>query len=79
MKKKKQKIAYDKESKVLSIELRNGKSVDSDIHDNLVIDYDRQGRVVRVNLYDIDFASFRDLRRKRIASLSHLGAPILVK
>lgn len=48
--KKKQKIEYDKESKVLSIEMRKGKSVDSDIHDNLVIDYDKMGNVVRVNL-----------------------------
>lgn len=59
--KKKQKIAYDKESKLLSIELRKGKSADSDIHDNLVIDFDRAGRAVRVNLYDFDFSAFKEV------------------
>ena len=63
--KKKQKIEYDKESKVLSIELRKGKSVDSEIHDNLVIDYDKEGHAVRVNLYDIDFSAFKETAAKR--------------
>lgn len=71
--KRKQQIAYDKESKVLSIELRKGKSVDSDIHDNLVIDYDKAGKVVRVNLYGIDFSAFREIAARRNALASNLG------
>lgn len=52
MRRSKQKISYDKDSHVLVIEMKKGKSVDSDVHDNLVIDYDDRGDVVRVNLYD---------------------------
>ena len=73
---KKQKIAYDKESKVLSIEMRRGKSSDSDIHDNLVIDYDKVGRVVRVNLYGIDFSAFKEVSAQRGALASNLGVSV---
>jgi len=52
------KISYDSESEVLSIEVRKGKDVDSDVQGNLVLDYDSKGRVVRVNLYQIDFDAF---------------------
>ena len=71
--KKKQKIEYDKESKVLSIEMRKGKSNDSDVYDNLVIDYDKAGNVIRVNLYGIDFSAFKEVRAKRGALASNLG------
>lgn len=71
--KKKQRIEYDRESRVLSIEMRGGKSIDSDIHDNLVIDYDKAGRVVRVNLYGVDFSAFREVVMKRGALASNLN------
>ena len=71
--KKNRKIEYDKESKVLSIEMRKGKSSDSDIHDNLVIDYDRGGRVMRVNLYGIDFSAFKEIVDKRELIQTNLG------
>lgn len=58
MKKNKQKISYDKESKVLMIELKPAKSVDSDIHGNVVIDYDKKGEAVRVNFYQFNFDEF---------------------
>ena len=78
MKKSKQKISYDKKSRVLSIDVRPGKSVDSDVQDNLVIDYDKAGRVVRVNLYAVDFNAFRDISKKRGLFLKHLGVPVAV-
>ncbi len=56
--KPKPKIAYDQESNVLSVEFRAVKSVDSDIHDNVVVDYDSRGRVVRVNMYNFNFSDF---------------------
>ena len=59
MKKKNPKISYDKESDVLSIEFKKAKSVDSDIHDHVVIDYDKKGEIVRLNLYHFNFADFR--------------------
>lgn len=62
MKKKSQspKISYDKESQVLSIEFAKAKSIDSDIQRNAVIDYDKKGEIVRINLYNFDFDNFRE-------------------
>lgn len=60
MNKKNMKISYDKESKVFSVEMKRAKSADSDIHDNVVIDYDKNGKVVRVNFYDFSFNAFRE-------------------
>ncbi|KKQ01504.1 MAG: hypothetical protein US18_C0046G0007 [Parcubacteria group bacterium GW2011_GWB1_36_5] len=60
MNKQNMKISYDKESEVLSIEIKRRKSVDSDIAGNVVIDYDKKGEAVRVNLYNFSFDLFRD-------------------
>ena len=60
MKKSNPKISYNKESQVLSIEMKKVKSADSDIQGNMVIDYDKKGEVVRVNLYNFSFAEFRE-------------------
>ena len=60
MSKNKLKIAYDKESKVLSIELRKARSADSDISGNVVVDYDRKGEIIRINLYQFHFDQFRN-------------------
>jgi len=54
------KIAYDKASKALSLEVGNGRSVDSDMQNNMVIDYDRKGNIVRLVFYGFDFEKFRD-------------------
>lgn len=59
MKKIKPTISYDKESKVLSVELKKVKSVDSGLAGNVVIDYDKNGEAVRVNFYDFSFGDFR--------------------
>ena len=59
MKKNNQKIIYDKENGVLVIELKRAKSVDSDIQGNAVIDYGKNGEVVRLNLYSFSFEAFR--------------------
>jgi len=53
------KISYDLESKVLSIQIKAGKSVDSDIQGNLVVDYDEKGNILRINFYDFNFSRFR--------------------
>ena len=62
MSKKNIKISYDKGSRVLSVEIGRGKSVDSDIQDNVVLDYDKKGKIVRINLYDFNFDEFRSQR-----------------
>lgn len=61
--KKHQKILYDKESHVLSWEFGNGKSVDSDIQDNMVIDYDKKGNMVKLNIYNFSFSDFKEARK----------------
>ena len=60
MNNKNPKISYDRKSGVLSIEAKRGKSVDSDIQGNIVIDYDKKGDIIRFNLYGFDFDEFRD-------------------
>lgn len=63
MNRNKLKIYYNKESGVLSIEMKRVKSVDSNIQRNVVIDYDRKGDIVRINLYQFSFAAFRRARK----------------
>ena len=60
MKKSNQKIIYDKENGVLVIELKRAKSVDSDIQGNAVIDYGKDGEVVRLNLYNFSLDAFQE-------------------
>lgn len=60
MSKIKSKISYDKESQVLSLEVQKAKSVDSDIQNNVVIDYDKNGKVVRINIYAFNFDNFKN-------------------
>ena len=47
------KVIYDKETDTLSIILRDGKVAESDEpRDGLVLDYDRLGRLVSIELLD---------------------------
>lgn len=65
-------IRYDRESEVLSIEMQKSRSIDSDIQGNAVIDYDRRGNIVRINLYRFSFDAFRRGKRaiKRFARVA---------
>lgn len=47
------KIEYDSEVKILKIRLSNKKSVDSDIKNNVVLDYDAQGNVVNIDVMQV--------------------------
>lgn len=62
MNKANKKISIDQEEGIMSIQVRRGRSVESDMSGNVVIDYDNKGRVVRINLYKIDFDAFRKHR-----------------
>ena len=64
MKKQNPKIQYDKESEVLSLSVSKAKSVDSDIRGNVVIDYDKKGAAVRVNVYNFNLGAFRESRKE---------------
>lgn len=53
------KIKYDKDSKILTIRLSNKKSVDSDVRKNVVVDYDKDGEVVNVEIMNINMEEFK--------------------
>ena len=63
MKKAAYKVIYDEQSQVLSWELKKGKSVDSDIDGNVVIDYDKKGSIVRINFYQVNFNDFKQHKK----------------
>lgn len=48
------KIHYDPKVKILSIRIRKQKSVDSDIHGNVVLDYDKEGNLVNIDVMDMN-------------------------
>jgi len=54
----KPKIHYDKKSNIFSIRLSKNKSVDSDIKDNIVIDYDKEGEIVNIEIMKISLREF---------------------
>lgn len=54
------KILYDKASGVFSMDFGKTKSSDSDINGNVVIDYDKNGKIVRLNVYDFSFDDFEN-------------------
>jgi len=54
------KISYDKKSKILSIRLDNKKSIDSDVRGNVVIDYDKEGRIVNIEIMNISLEEFKN-------------------
>ena len=56
------KIHYDKKSNILSIRLSKKKSVDSDIKDNIVIDYDEKGEIVNIDIMNINLREFIRVR-----------------
>ena len=75
MKSKRPKIIYDKESRVLSWQLHSGKSVDSDIDDNVAIDYDKKGKIVRINFYNFSLENFKK-HRANFKQLSNLALQV---
>lgn len=53
------KIKYDKDVEILSLHLSDKKSVDSDMRGNVVIDYDKDGKVVNVEIMNISMEEFK--------------------
>lgn len=48
------KIHYNPEVKILSIRFGETKSVDSDVKDNIVFDYDAQGHIVNMDVMEVN-------------------------
>lgn len=77
--KKNIKIIYNKEDGVLSMEIGKGKSVDSDIHGNVVLDYDNKGKIIRINLYDFAFDTFRENQKALREFSRQFGTALITK
>jgi len=75
----KPKISYDKESRVLSLEFKKAKSVDSDVRGNIIIDYNEKGQIVRIDVYDFSFDDFIDDTSGLKHSLKNFGIPFAIK
>ncbi len=71
MAKKRPKVSYDSDAKILSIRVSSKKSVDSDIHGNVVVDYGKDGQLVNVDIMDISLSEFKrePVIRKIIATV----------
>ena len=48
------KISYDPDVRILSIRLRKTKSVDSELKENVVLDYDKNGHLVNIDIMEVD-------------------------
>lgn len=51
-------FTYDKNSEILTLRLSKKKSVDSDVQDNVVIDYDKDGSVVNLDIMNFSINEF---------------------
>ena len=52
------KINYDQEAEILSIKISNKKSVDSDVQKNIVVDYDKDGDIARIEIMSVNLNEF---------------------
>ena len=57
------KIQYHEKEKILSIRLSENKSVDSDVQNNIVIDYDKNGNVVNLEIMPISMREFSQAKQ----------------
>lgn len=61
------KVTYDKNSRIMSIRLKGSKSIDSDVQDNIVVDYDKNGSIVNIDIMDVSLNEF-DRTLPRVAA-----------
>ena len=52
------KINYDQETEILTIKVSNKKSVDSDVQKNVVVDYDKDGNIAKIEIMSVDLNEF---------------------
>ncbi len=55
------KLAFDEETRTMSIRFSKKKSVDSDIQDNVVIDFDKDGNIVNLDILDVKLSDFKKI------------------
>lgn len=56
-------IKYDRKSNILSIRLSKKKSVDSEVKENIVIDYDEKGEIVNIDIMKISLKEFAKIKK----------------
>lgn len=56
-------IKYNREEEILSIRFSKKKSVDSDIQNNVVVDYDKDGNIVGLDIMKIALENFIPLKQ----------------
>jgi len=62
------KIQYDPEVQILTIRFNKNKIVDSDVKSNVVIDYDKDGEIVSLEILSTDLEGI--ITEKELANLS---------
>ena len=48
----------------MTIKVSNRKSVDSDVQDNIVVDYDRKGEITRIEIMNVGLNEFKKSEKK---------------
>ena len=61
-------IEYDKEANILFIRFSDEKSVDSDVQNNVVIDYAKDGSVVSVDIMGFSLDDFQQVPKELLAT-----------
>lgn len=57
-------IRYHKKEKILSVRLQQKRSVESEVKDNVVIDYGPDGEVVNIDIMAINLNNFVPVRQR---------------
>ncbi|MCK5475973.1 MAG: DUF2283 domain-containing protein [Candidatus Pacebacteria bacterium] len=58
------KIDYDQETNIMTIKISSKKSVDSDMQKNIVVDYDKDGNIAKIEIMNIDLSEFEKKEMK---------------
>lgn len=65
------KIEYNPEVKILSIKILDKKSVNSDLQNNVVLDYDENGVLVNIDIMDINIEDILKLKKSDLINISN--------
>ena len=63
------KIKYNSQNNILSLKFSKNKSIDSDINGNVVLDYDKDGNIVNIDIMKINIEDFVPLRKIKELSI----------
>ena len=64
------KVEYDKQARILGFRLSRKRSVDSEVEDNVVIDRDGNGKIVNIEIMDVELGEFKKAK-SRIDRIAH--------